>query len=45
MPNQIRVGPPIITINQGSTFMVTDMRGEIDIASEQGLFAGTRSPL
>lgn len=40
MPSQIRVGAPIITINQGSTFMVTDLRGEIDVASEQGLFAG-----
>ena len=34
------MGPPVITINQGSTFMVTDQRGEIDPESEQGLFAG-----
>ena len=41
MPVQITVGPPVITINQGSTFMVTDQRGEIDSESEQGVFAGT----
>ena len=40
MPVQITVGPPVITIDQGSTFMVTDQRGEIDLEREQGLFAG-----
>jgi N-terminal domain of (some) glycogen debranching enzymes len=30
----------VLTINQGSTFMVTDERGEIDPESEQGVFAG-----
>jgi glycogen debranching enzyme len=30
----------VLTINQGSTFMVTDDRGEIDPDSEQGVFAG-----
>jgi len=40
MPVQVHVGPPVITINQGSTFMVTDERGEIDPESEQGVFAG-----
>lgn len=39
MPVEIRVGPPVITINQGSTFMVTDQRGEIDSESEQGIFS------
>ena len=29
----------MLTINQGSTFMVTDERGEIDPDSEQGVFA------
>src|SRR5919202_1164184 len=29
MPFEISVGPPILTINQGSTFMVTDLNGEI----------------
>ncbi len=27
MPVEIKVGQPVITINQGSTFMVTDQRG------------------
>ena len=40
MPVEIKVGPPVITINQGTAFMVTDERGEIDGASEQGVFAG-----
>src|SRR5688572_13611258 len=40
MPVQISVGPPVLTINQGSTFMVTDLRGEIAFDSEQGVFAG-----
>lgn len=40
MSVQVKVGPPTITINQGSTFMVTDQRGEMDGDSEQGVFAG-----
>ena len=39
MPVEIHVGRPTITINQGSMFMVTDQRGEIDPESEQGVFA------
>jgi glycogen debranching enzyme len=39
MPTEVRVGPPALTINQGSTFMVTDERGEIDSESEHGIFA------
>jgi glycogen debranching enzyme len=39
MPTEVRVGPPVLTINQGSTFMVTDERGEIDSESEHGIFA------
>src|SRR6476469_8460403 len=39
MPIAIKVGPPILTINQGNTFMVTDLRGEIRPYAEQGLFA------
>jgi glycogen debranching enzyme len=38
MPVQISVGPPVITINQGNTFMVTDRDGEICRDSEQGVF-------
>ena len=30
MPVELKVGPPVLTINQGSTFMVTDQGGEID---------------
>jgi glycogen debranching enzyme len=40
VPVELKVGPPVLTINQGSTFMVTDLRGEIDSASEQGVFSG-----
>jgi glycogen debranching enzyme len=39
MPVEISVGPPVLTINQGSTFMVTDLNGEIAAESEQGVFA------
>ncbi len=40
MTVEIKVGQPVITINQGSTFMVTDQRGEIEPEGEQGVFAG-----
>ncbi len=40
MPVEIKVGPPVLTINQGDTFMVTDERGEIRPGSEQGVFSG-----
>src|SRR5229473_5436958 len=40
MPVEIKVGPPVLTINQGTIFMVTDQRGEIDFNSEQGIFGG-----
>jgi glycogen debranching enzyme len=33
------VGPPVLTINKGSTFMVTDYGGEIDPLAAQGVFA------
>jgi glycogen debranching enzyme len=39
MPVEISVGPPSLVINQGSTFMVTDLNGEIEAESEQGVFA------
>jgi glycogen debranching enzyme len=39
MPVAISVGPPAITINQGNTFMVTNLRGEIDPYEEHGVFA------
>ena len=39
MPVAIRVSPPTLSINQGSTFMVTAADGEIAADSEQGVFA------
>ncbi len=39
MPVEISVGPSVLTINQGSTFMVTELSGEIAANGEQGLFA------
>jgi glycogen debranching enzyme len=40
MPMAVSVGPSVLTINQGSTFMVTDLDGEIAGESEQGVFVG-----
>ena len=39
MTIDISVGPPVLTINHSSTFMVTDLNGEIAANSEQGVFA------
>ena len=39
MPIEVSVGPPILTINQGSTFMVTEQNGQINAESELGVFA------
>ena len=39
MTEKITVGPPVLTINKGSTFMVTDHNGEIDPHEPQGVFA------
>jgi glycogen debranching enzyme len=39
MPVEINVGPPVLTINHGNTFMVTDLNGEIAADSEHGVFA------
>ena len=41
MPVEFKVGPPTITINQSSTFMVTDQRGMIDADGEQGCSRAT----
>jgi glycogen debranching enzyme len=38
MTLQISIGPPILTINQNQTFMVTDLDGQIAPESEQGVF-------
>ena len=39
MPIEINVGPPLLTINNSGTFIVTDPGGEIAADSEQGVFA------
>lgn len=39
MTVEIRVGPPVITISQGRTFMVTTQAGEIRPDSDQGIYA------
>jgi glycogen debranching enzyme len=39
MTVKITVGPPVLTINKGSTFMVTDYGGEITPTAAQGVFA------
>jgi len=39
MLREIRVGPPVITLNQGSTLMVTTDAGEIAPDGELGFFA------
>lgn len=39
MPIEITVGPPILAIHQGRTFMVTDLGGEVADKGEQGLFS------
>jgi glycogen debranching enzyme len=39
MTVKVSIGPPILTINQGSTVMVTDLGGEISLESEQGVLA------
>jgi hypothetical protein len=37
--NRIKVGPPVVTIHQGSTFMITTASSEISPDAELGLFA------
>jgi|RhiMetdeSRZDD1v2_1073273.scaffolds.fasta_scaffold00028_72 glycogen debranching enzyme len=39
MPLEISVGAPLLTINQGTTFMVTDLNGQIAADSDHGVFA------
>ena len=39
MPQEISVGTPLLTINDGTTFMVTDLDGQIAADSELGVFA------
>ena len=39
MPFLVNVGPPVLTINQGNTFMVTQEDGQIITDGELGVFA------
>ncbi|MFN8556430.1 MAG: glycogen debranching N-terminal domain-containing protein [Dehalococcoidia bacterium] len=39
MSVKVTVGQPALTLNKGSTFMVTDYNGEIDPQQAQGVFA------
>lgn len=39
MPAEISVGPAVLTINQGSTFMVTELDGSITAESDQGIYS------
>ncbi|MBV9690134.1 MAG: hypothetical protein JO202_10555, partial [Ktedonobacteraceae bacterium] len=39
MTIEIKVGPPVITISQGRTFMVSDRRGYVNPDSDQGVYA------
>lgn len=39
MPFRVNVGPPVLTINQGNTFMVTQDDGQIMADGEMGVFA------
>jgi len=39
MPIEIKVAPPSIIISQGRTFMVTNQRGEIEPACDEGVYA------
>jgi glycogen debranching enzyme len=39
MPFEISVGPPVLTINQGNTILVTDLDGSIKTDTEMGLYS------
>src|SRR5262245_54617683 len=39
MPVEIAVGPPLLSASNGATFMVTDLAGEIQADTDQGVFA------
>jgi glycogen debranching enzyme len=38
MPVEIEVGPPVITISQGRTFMVSDQAGGVNPVTTQGIY-------
>jgi glycogen debranching enzyme len=39
MPLQLTVGPPVLTINHGATFLITEFDGTITNATDQGLYS------
>ena len=39
MAVQVTIGPPVITINHGSTFLVSEFDGSITDASDQGFYS------
>src|SRR6185369_17451744 len=39
MPVEIAVGPPVLSINQGATFMVTALDGQIEGDTNLGVYA------
>jgi glycogen debranching enzyme len=39
MPVEIAVGPPVLSINNGATFMVNGLAGGIEADTDQGVFA------
>src|SRR5262245_61466151 len=39
MPVEIAVGSPVLSASNGATFMVTDLAGEIQADTDQGVFA------
>ena len=38
MAVEVSVGPPVITINHGHTFLISEFDGSITNASDQGLY-------
>jgi glycogen debranching enzyme len=39
MAMEVTVGPPVLTINNGDTFLITELDGSITSASDQGLYS------
>jgi hypothetical protein len=39
MALEVTVGPPVLTINNGHTFLVSELDGSITSASDQGLYS------
>ena len=39
MALEVTVGPPVLTINNGHTFLVSELDGSITPTSDQGLYS------